>query len=233
MERLRESDGTPTHKRHARFHMARCRRGEAIHAALRAEMTARFDALKAKEREREDAEDAAVDADAEVQAAEELVENCVRDLDAAAASADRASQSLGAQKAIFPDGFGAVIDPDGEAQLAVLEPLRVRVAPFLGNAMVAAALAALNTAAEALEAALEVADTADDVVERLFAEELEARRAVRQQLESAHGRLRDHYKARPALAERYFLRKAEARRARNARKKKDAGAAQKDASAAQ
>jgi hypothetical protein len=43
-------------------------------------------------------------------------------------------------------------------------------------------------------------------VDSLFAEELEARREIREQLESAFGRLRDLYKARPAVVERFFLR---------------------------
>ena len=218
MEKTRERDGTPAHLRHARFHMARCKRGEAVHATLRAEMATCFNALKAKAREQEDAEDLAIDADAEVQAAEESVENCIRDLDGAAAAADRANPSLSVQKTIFPEGFRAVIDPDGYAQLAALEPLRVRVQPFQNVATVSAALTALNTAAAALKDALVAEEAAEEVAERLFAEELEARRAVRQQLESAHGRLRDHYKARPALAERYFFGKGSGRRSR---KKKD------------
>jgi hypothetical protein len=57
---------------------------------------------------------------------------------------------------------------------------------------------------------------AADKVETLFAEELEFRRALREQLASAHGRLRDLNRARPVLAERYFLRDGTARRARPA-----------------
>jgi hypothetical protein len=47
---------------------------------------------------------------------------------------------------------------------------------------------------------------AEEKLDRVTAEEREARREVREQLESAHGRLRAHYKTRPALAERFFMR---------------------------
>jgi len=205
MRRLRDTDGSPVHRRCARFHMSRCNNGEALHMTLRSEMADRYNNLKKKEREREDAEDAAVDTLAEADRAEERVENAVRDLDAAAASADRANPNLNVQKTIFPEGFGAVIDPDGRAQIAELEKLRVRIAPFKSIPGIAAALAALDTAGAGLQTALEADEAADALVDKLFAEELTMRRAIREQFESAYGRLRDHYKARPALAERFFL----------------------------
>jgi len=40
------------------------------------------------------------------------------------------------------------------------------------------------------------------------------RRAIREQLESAHGRLRDLYKARPAVAEEFFLKEGSRRPAK-------------------
>lgn len=205
MRRMRDTDGTAVHRRHARFHMASCKDGEALHVTLYNEMSVLYNALKAKAREVQDAEDAAVEESAVVQAREEVLENCIRDLDAAAGAADRANASLGARATIFPSGFGADIDPDGDAQLEALTKLKVRAQPFAQVQTIAAALTAIDTAAVALKTALEAEDAAEATVERLFAEEQEARRAIRQQLESAHGRLRDHYKARPALAERYFL----------------------------
>lgn len=206
MQRMRDTDGTRVHRRNARHHMAACKDGEAIHVTLYDEMTVLYNALKAKEREVQDAEDAAVEASAVVQSKEEALENCIRDLDAAAAAADRASSSLGARAAIFPNGFGAEIEPDGDEQLEALTKLKVRVEPFLQQVpAIATAQTAVNTAAVALKAALDAEETANTTVERLFAEEQEARRAIRQQIESAHGRLRDYYKSRPALAERYFL----------------------------
>ena len=213
MRRLRNTDGSPAHRRSARYHMSRCNNGEALHMTLRSEMADRYNNLKKKEREREDAEDAAVDTLAEAERAEERVENAVRDLDAAAASADRANPNLNVQKTIFPEGFGAVIDPDGRAQIAELEKLRVRVAPFKSIPGIAAALATLDSADAGLHTALDADDAADALVDKLFAEELSMRREVREQLESAYGRLRDHYKARPALAENQQLHLAAERRA--------------------
>lgn len=219
MRRLRETDGTPIHLRAARFHMAKCATDEAIHTALRSEMSAHFNALRDKAREREDAETEAVEMMARAEIAEERVENAVRDIDGAAASADRASPGLNAQRTMFPDGFGAVIDPEGDAQIAALGPLRVRATPFMGVPAIAAAFGALETAEAGLRAAIEAEDEAEETVERLFAEELEARRAIRQQAEGAHGRLRDHYKTRPALAEKFFLNLGGAGRARKTERK--------------
>lgn len=51
-------------------------------------------------------------------------------------------------------------------------------------------------------------ETAAERVKDLFAEELEAQRQIREQLESAYGRLRDLYKSRPGMAEHLFLRAA-------------------------
>jgi hypothetical protein len=54
---------------------------------------------------------------------------------------------------------------------------------------------------------------AESQVEALFAEELAARQAIREQFESAYGRLRDLYCCScPALAERFFLREGPRRR---------------------
>jgi hypothetical protein len=57
-----------------------------------------------------------------------------------------------------------------------------------------------------------------DTVTRLFEAEREARRAVREQLESANGRLRAFYKAKPALAETFFLRPGTRKPSRKPRK---------------
>jgi len=221
MRRLRESDGTPVHLRYARYHASRCNTGEATHMTLRAEMSPLFAALKSKEREREDAEDAAVETLVGVELNEERVENAIRDIDGAGSSADRASSGLNAQRTMFPEGFGAVIDPDGEAQIAALEPLRVRAQPFMGVPAIAAAFAALATAEAGLAAAIEADDAANATVERLFAEELQARRMIREQAESAYGRLRDHYKTRPALAEKFFLNVSGSRKAKKRPEKKE------------
>jgi hypothetical protein len=113
---------------------------------------------------------------------------------------------------VFPNGFGAEIDPEGDEQLETLTKLRVRLGAFSSNPIVAGALARLDAAESALRGALKAEDAAETKVESLFAKELEARREIREQLESAFGRLRDLYKARPAVVERFFMREVGGRK---------------------
>ncbi len=206
MKRLRASDGTRAHRRGARYHMSRCKTGKApIHVTLAGEMAVIYAALIAKTRAAEDADDGTTEAGALLDAAEIEVENTIRDLDSALSQVDREHPHLGAQLATFPDGFGAVIDPEGEEQLKVLPALLVRVDPFKAETAVAPVLVKLATATAAFKAAIDAADAAETAYDTAFAEEVAARAAVREQLESAHGRLRDFYKARPAIAEGFFL----------------------------
>lgn len=212
MRRLRPTEGTPAHRRASCYHMAKCLSGSAtLHATLHTEMSARYAALKAKAREAEDAEDAAVNATANVDLAEAGLENVIRDLAAELAKLDRSDPSLNAEKTVFPEGFGKEIEPEGEEQLTILPTLRVRIDAFKANASITAALTRLESAETALRTALAAGAQASTKVDAIFEEEQVARRAVREQLESAHGRLRDLYKARPALAERFFLSDASSR----------------------
>lgn len=213
MQRLRPSDGSPAHRRSAGYHSKKCKLAAApIHTTLAAEMGEKLTVLIGKVRAVEDLEDAVVDAGAALDASELGFENVIRELDGTLAQLDRENAELGAQRATFPNGFGAVIEPDGEDQLAVLPALRVRVAPFAKHDGVAAVLAKLDAAVTSFEAAVKANTAAEEKVDIAFAEELAARTAIRQQLESAHGRLRDFYKARPALAETFFLKEGRSRR---------------------
>jgi len=216
MRRLRDNDGSTTHRRHIRFHMARCKGAGTLHDILHSEAGAVYAVLRAAERAREDAEDAGVEAAALVTRAEESLENAIRDIDAEAKKLDRAEPTLMAQSTILPGGLTPILDPEGAAQLDVLPALGVRLAPFKASGAMKDAVAALENAEAGMRAALAAAAAAAAEVERRFAEELGARRAVREQLESAHGRLRDLYKARPALAERFFLKEKESSRAKSA-----------------
>jgi hypothetical protein len=212
MRRLRPADGTRVHRRAARYHLAKCRHGGApLHADLRAEMTGKYTYLKTKARELEDAEDDAIEAMAEADVTEIALESVIRDIDADLAKIDRGDPSLNAQRTVFPEGFGKEIDPEGAAQLTVLPALRVRLAGFAAIPAIAAALKGLDQAASAFGAALAIESKAETKVDALFEEENAARRSIREQLESAYGRLRDLYKARPALAEEFFLREGSAR----------------------
>src|SRR5262249_29528676 len=118
MRRLRPTDGTAVHRRAARYHIAKCRTASApLHGQLKAEMAALYDDLKAKARATEDAEDTLVEANADVDSTEIAFENVIRDLDAELDRLDRDDPSLAAQRAVFPEGFGQVIDPEGDGQL--------------------------------------------------------------------------------------------------------------------
>ena len=204
MRRLRATDGTPAHLRAAQYHLAMCQDGPPTMATLAAEMSPLLSALITKSRAVQDAELAAVSTQAAVAKAEGHVENTIRDLDAAAASMDRADPTLNMQRTLFPHGFGAEIDPDGDAQLEALIPLKVRLEPYKNHAQIASLHARLDTEALVLKNAL-MADAAQEaLIDTLFAEEQGARAAIREQIESAYGRLRTHFKTRPALAERYF-----------------------------
>ena len=215
MRRLRPTDGTQVHRRAAIYHMARCvTGGTPLHTTLRNEMGLLVDALKSKARETDDFDDTDVEATAAADAAEIALENVIRDSDADLAKLDRANPTLNAQRAVFPEGFGQVIDPEGDAQLGVLPALKVRLAAFGAHAEIAAQLVRLEAAETTLTAALAAGDLAETKVESLFAEERGTRLAIRVQLESAYGRLRDLYKSRPALAEGFFLKESGARRAK-------------------
>jgi hypothetical protein len=214
MQRLRESDGTPVHRRAARSHIRRCKKGTApLHATLAVEMTAKLNALILQSRAVEDLEDEAVDADADMDAAELAFENVIRDLDADLAKVDRSDATLSAQVTTFPEGYGAVIDPEGAAQLAVLPTLKVRIKPFKDDPTIASALAKLDATTEIFKLTLKAVTAAEENVEVGFAIELSERAAIREQMESAYGRLRDLYKARPALAEAFFSKERGSRRA--------------------
>ncbi|MDI3283169.1 hypothetical protein [Polyangium sp. 15x6] len=215
MRRLRPTDGTSAHKRAAGYHCTKVKTGNTkLHAELHEEMSLKLADLKAKARAHEDAEDDAVAASATSDAAEIALENVIRDIDGDLAKVDREDQTLNARTTVFPEGYGKEIDPEGASQLKTLDALRDRIAKFSGHPLVAAMLAKFDAAHEAFKKAIEAEEAAEDAVEAAFQAELDARRAIREQLESAYGRLRDFYKARPALAETFFLKEGRRRAAK-------------------
>ncbi|MDC3959829.1 hypothetical protein [Polyangium jinanense] len=209
MRRLRETDGSSLHRRHVRFHLSTCKGVSPLHDTLHAEASVLYTQLRDAQRAREDAEDAATTASAQLTRAEVNVENGIREIEAAAKKLDRKDPSLAARRTIFPAGLSPVIKPDGQAQLDVLPALRVRLAPFAGKGDMDDAIAGLDHAEMQHRAALDTVALAAAELETRFAEERAVRRSVREQLESAYGRLRDHYKANPSAAEPFFLREKE------------------------
>lgn len=206
MQRLDAKDGTPLHIKVIRSHARRVQRVKsALHKTLHAEAKALADELLAKRRGHEDAENAETDAAADAESAELELEDAIRDLDADLEKYDRKHPGENLRIAVFPNGFGEVIDPDGEAQLDTLPRLRVRMEKLNGIKELADSAQAVDGAEANFRDSLSNAQAAGETERAAFAAEIETRTKIRQQIESAHGRLRDFYKARPAIAERFFL----------------------------
>jgi hypothetical protein len=213
MRRLRETDGTAVHRRAARYHIARCRAATGEVTQRLAEIMRELLAtLVTAARAVEDAGDEAIERSAESDAAELAVENGVRDLDGVLAKLDRDESGLGAQAVVFPEGFGEVIVPEGEAQLATLALMYGRVERYQGRAAVAEAIGRIQQEEARFRAALAAEDAAEQKIDELDQRERAARRDIREQFEVAYGRLRELYKARPKLAERFFWNRVSGRR---------------------
>ena len=212
MRRLRPTDGTPQHKKCARYHNGTlAANGGALHLTLRSEMLPLLAALTAAERAVEDAKDAVIDAQAFEDHNEIAIENIIRDIDADLGKLDRQDPSLNARATVFPDGYAKEIDPESDAQLALLTPLRARIAKFDNVPAIHDHLVKFDAATTAFANAIKATDNADTLVDTLFIVETDARRAIREQLESAYGRLRSFYKSHPPRAEAFLLREGSRR----------------------
>lgn len=213
MRQLRPTDGTPAHKRPARYHISMLAAdGGDVHMQLHAEMAPLLATLTTKERAVDDARDAAVAAQALEDHHESKFENLIRDIDADLGKLDRTDSTLNAVKTVFPDGFGAEIEPDGEAQLDVVPNLRIRLVKLNTHPVVIDHLTKFDAAVAALTDAVKGTNAAEDLVDTLFDEETDARRKIREQLAKAHGQLRAYYKASPGKAEHFFLREGSRRK---------------------
>jgi hypothetical protein len=212
MDQLRESDSSAVHRHHGKFHMSRCKGVSPLHDKLHSETSAVYSTLRDAERACQDAEDAASGAMGVMGRAEEGVENAIRDIDAEAARLDRTEPGLYVQRTLFPNGFGEVIRPEGRAQLDPLPALRVDLELFKSKGAMGDKIDAFEAAETSFREAISASEAADVAVEMRFAEELAARRAMREQLASSYGRLRDFYRSRPKIAERFFLKDRRARR---------------------
>lgn len=208
------ASGTTQHKRAAKDHLGKLTLGgAAIHQELHADMKTRFDALKTCERATDDARDAATEAAAICDQAEIGLEDTIRDIDADLGKLDRAEPERNARATVFPEGYGKEIDPEGEAQLVILPALRQRLGQLGAHALVTEALAKLDAAVATFTSAIQADKTAEALVESRYQEELQARQAVREQLEVAYGKLRVFYKSNPRRAENFFLREGSRRKA--------------------
>ena len=212
MRRLRPTDGTLVHRRAAMYHVTRCRSvNEAQHKQIADDMQALYARLVKESRTVEDADDAATAATATADARELALENTIRDTDAELAHIDRIDPSQAAQATVFPRGFGEVIDPENDAQLEALPPVHRALKPYRSHASVDTLAQRLESDETLLRQGLEAVEAADEQVDAAFADENNARRAIREQMEVAYGKLRAFYKSRPAQAERFFLREGNRR----------------------
>lgn len=215
MRRLRPGDGSKQHKRAARYHLSRLTaEGGETPTRLHGEMAPLLALLVAKERAGDDADADALAAQALEDHHELNLENLIRDIDADLGKLDRTDPTLNARATVFPHGYGQEIEPEGDAQLEVVPALRARLAKFNGHAVITTHLTHFDSAVQALTNAVKATNTAQDLVDALFAEEVEARRAIREQFERAYGQLRALYKANPAKAETFFLREGPRRPAK-------------------
>ncbi|MEO7596711.1 MAG: hypothetical protein ABI134_36235 [Byssovorax sp.] len=206
MQRFQETDGTEPHRKGIRFHAGKLLGVDTpLHQALRVEALTSYGTLKTAERAHSDAVDDEAEARARGDASEITFENGLRGLDNALVNFDRDHPGRGARGAVFPNGFGEVIEPDGEAQLTVLPAFHVRLTPFRQEPDLQQALTKLDDAETAFRKALVEEDAAITTTATAFAAEIAARAGVRHQIESAYGRLRDFYKTQPTEAERFFM----------------------------
>ena len=212
MRRLRPTDGTTSHKRASRYHLGKLAAdGGGIQLQLHAEMAPLLANLIAKERAVDDARDAAVAAQALEDHCESKLENLIRDIDADLGKLDRTDPTLNARKTVFPDGFGHVIEPDGDAQVDAVPAFRANLDKFKTHAVVADHLSNLDAAVDALNNAVKATNAAEALVDTYFDQETDTRQQIREQLEKAYGQLRAYYKASPGRAEDFFLREGSRR----------------------
>lgn len=218
MQRLRERDSAARHLRYARYHINFCRqrKGETLFDALVSEMEEKRKALIAQTRVVEDADEALTGTNADVSAAELVLEDGIRDVEADLSKLDRQSPELNIRQKVLPEGLSKVINLEREAQLIATEALVQRLSAFKEKPEVEGALSRLSPLLDKFRSALEARRQAETKVKEAEREERYARAQVREQFESAYGRLRDHFKARPKLAERYFLQDRGAERAESA-----------------
>jgi tRNA/tmRNA/rRNA uracil-C5-methylase (TrmA/RlmC/RlmD family) len=210
MRQLRGEDSADKHRRAVRYHMGACRRSPNLPlcVTLRQEADVVYKALRTKTREMEDAQDELIDLSAEADAVEEALEAVLRDLHQDLGRLDRDNPALNLQLTAFPDGLGEILEPKGQAQLDTVVSLMDRLKSNQAQQKVAEVLKKLEQASAVLQSALDAEEKAERTAERIAIEEAEARKAVREQLNSAHGQLRTFFKTNPARAERFFLRES-------------------------
>lgn len=208
MKQLQETDGTDKHLRAIAYHISRCKEGQdTLFVTLTKEAQDKRLALKKASRLVEDKEEDLSVLSAEVSAAELEVERLVLDAASDLKKLDRKSPQLNSFKQVFPEkgGSDAVIRPEGESQLSSLNLFMTRLKKFADQPLLQDTYNAFEGAIKTFRDRLTQKKEAEEKRDQLFTEEVLARKAIRQQLTSAHGRLKDLFQADPDQAEAYFL----------------------------
>jgi hypothetical protein len=206
MRRLQKRDGTGRHLRHAQYHISFCkhRQHDAFFLQLAKEMEAARADVVTKARGVEDAEDQLTARSADVSFAELSLEDLIRDILGETERLDRQTPELNMRQKTFPEGLNGVINPEGESQIKPAEELKRRLQDFVNNAAVPPLIAKLEESLALFQAALADREKEERNAEDAASAEQSAKTALREQLEVSYGRLRERFKARPKLTERYF-----------------------------
>jgi hypothetical protein len=208
MKQLQDNDGTDKHTRAIFYHTNRCQEGtDALFQTLLKEGQEKRATLKNAARLVEDKDEELSVLSSEVSATELEVERLVLDIASDLKKLDRKSPQLNAFKSVFSEkgGSDTIIRPEGESQLASLTSFMTRLNKFTDQPLIKETYAALEAGIKLFKEKLKSKRVEEERREQLFTEELLARKAIRQQLISAHGRLKDLFQADPDQAEAYFL----------------------------
>lgn len=206
MKKLRERDGTARHIRHASYHISFCRhrQNDSFFLQLAQQMEEKRKNLIIASRAAEDEEDKVTALFADTNFAELALEDMVRDLEADLGKIDRQDPTLNVHEQVFPNGIGAIITPEGESQLPVINEFRQRLAAFDKHSWMSPLISRADKAISDFKIALDGKKKGETSLEEVRAKEQQAKTEVREQLVSAYGQLVARFKSRPKFAERYF-----------------------------
>jgi predicted nuclease with TOPRIM domain len=207
MRTLRVTDGTEPHLRGIRYHSRQCRQkqGDAYFLGLQQEAEEKHKRLLQKSRGVEDSAETLVDLTADIDGAESLLEDEVRNTSDDLSKLDRQQPELGIYAKIFPGGVGGVIAPERKKQLQPALDLLERLTQFPTVAVVQDALSKIQKRTKQLKDALHAKETEEETFQKLFTQEQAIRAEIREHLVDVLARLTQRYKSNPSLAESFFI----------------------------
>jgi hypothetical protein len=208
MQRLNSDDSTEKYLRTIEYHLQICRRrkAEEIFVQLMLEGTPLRDKLEAKVTAMTAQSRVIDELSADFDAQELLAEDIIRDLDSDLQKLDRQEPALNAQKKVFPGGFGVVISVEGESQIETLISTRQALRSFESKSLLADSLKRLDHITQEMTSTSKAREDQRKKLQSLAQDERDLKVEIAEHLISVHGRLRSYFKAKPALADRFFLR---------------------------